>query len=108
MKNIFITIFLTILSIAGICQSVNNPIFTGGPGNGWASHNYLQPANNIFNGGSGNGWGRVYLPLTPVPVTLLYFLASQKNGQAVLLTWKTSREINSSYFEVQRSNDALV
>lgn len=39
------------------CAAQNNPIFSGGPGDGWASNNHLQQeANNIFTGGSGDGW----------------------------------------------------
>ncbi len=41
-------------SLLGSAQ--NNPIFTGGPGDGWATDGYQQEANNIFSGGAGDGW----------------------------------------------------
>lgn len=129
MKHIIITVLLAILSIAGMCQPSNNAIFTGGNGDGWsgnsyrqpanniynggngdgwANNSYRQPANNIYNGGSGDGWGSAYLPATSLPVSFLYFTASQKNERAIVLAWKSSREINSSYFEVQKSNDGIL
>lgn len=40
----------------------------------------------------------------PVPVTLSEFSGKYGNGQA-LLDWKTSQEINSSRFEIQKSTD---
>ncbi len=43
---------------------------------------------------------------TPLPVTFLYFNATEHNGKGVL-NWATSTELNSSYYEVQRSNDGL-
>ena len=42
----------------------------------------------------------------PVPVTLVDFYASEKSGKT-LLQWATVTEVNSSYFEVQRSNNGL-
>ncbi len=40
----------------------------------------------------------------PVPVTLSEFSGKYGNGQAIL-DWQTSQEINSSRFEIQKSND---
>lgn len=40
----------------------------------------------------------------PLPVTLIDFKAA-KQGEDVLLEWKTAMEINSDYFEVERSTD---
>jgi len=39
-----------------------------------------------------------------LPVTLTDFIATKK-GAEVLLTWRTSNELNSKYFEVERSTD---
>ena len=148
MKGISMITLLTALNIAGICQP-NNPIFTGGNGDGWANnsyrqpanniynggngdgwanniyrqpanniynggngdgwvkHNYLQPVNNIYNGGNGDGWSSAHITII-LPVSFLFFTASKKNERAVFITWRTSQEINSSYYEVQRSKDAIV
>lgn len=49
--------FAAVLAASFACAAQNNPIFAGGPGDGWASNNYLQaPDNNIFTGGAGDGW----------------------------------------------------
>ena len=45
-----------------------------------------------------------FIPL-PVQVTLTAFTAAEKTGKT-LLQWATVTEINSSHFEVERSNDA--
>lgn len=42
--------------------------------------------------------------MSPLPVELVYFDATLTNGQ-VALAWKTASEINSSYFDVLRSDD---
>ena len=41
----------------------------------------------------------------PLPVTLVSF-AAVREGQASMLRWSTSEEVNSDYFEVQHSTDA--
>ncbi|MFI5154982.1 MAG: hypothetical protein ACHQEM_02290, partial [Chitinophagales bacterium] len=43
----------------------------------------------------------------PLPVTLVKFDASLGNGNSVNVSWTTAEEINSSYFEVERSADAM-
>lgn len=50
---LLITLLLAALNSAA---QMNNPIFTGGPADGWGSNNYQQPENNIFTGGPGDGW----------------------------------------------------
>jgi len=42
-----------------------------------------------------------------LPLHLLTFEAA-KQGEQVLLQWQTSDEINTSHFEIERSNDAVV
>lgn len=84
-----------------------NDIFSGGDGDGWNSTSFLQSGNDIFNGGSGDGWSSTYLPTSPLPVTFIYFNASKQNETTAILNWKTSQEINTSHFEVERSNDAV-
>ena len=54
--------------------------------------------NNIFTLGSTDA---------PLPVELLSFTAEKFNEKTVILNWQTATEINSDYFQVQRSEDAL-
>jgi hypothetical protein len=90
----------------GFTQSVNN-IFGGGTGDGWDKTGFTQAGNNIFLGGNGDGWASAYRPLGPLPVTLLYFTAKKNTVSSALLNWKTSQEINSASFDVERSFDAI-
>ncbi len=92
-------------SAATFLQS-GNAIFDGGLGDGWNHTMFLQPANNIFSGGVGDGWSSTYRPMGTIPVNFLYFNASNQ-GSTSLLNWKTSQEINSAHFEVERSVDAV-
>lgn len=47
----------------------------------------------------------VSLPCTPLPVTLTSFDVIKENEMANI-SWSTTEEINSDYFEIQRSSDA--
>ena len=85
----------------------SNNIFIGGNGDGWANALKLAPTNNIFFGGRGDGWSSVYRPQGSLPVTMLYFTARKQTFTSALIEWKTSQEINSSSFDVERSNDAV-
>ncbi|MEO6687126.1 MAG: T9SS type A sorting domain-containing protein [Dyadobacter sp.] len=49
----------------------------------------------------------VSLPCTPLPVTLISFDVSRENETA-LISWSTTEEVNSDYFEVQHSIDAKI
>lgn len=82
-------------------------IFKGGDGDGWDSRNYIQSSIGIYKGGIGDGWASNYIPMSPIPVTFLYFNANKQSATSALLNWKTSQEINSSYFDVERSIDAV-
>ncbi len=84
-----------------------NDIFNGGEGDGWNFTNFGQPSTNIFNGGEGDGWSFTYLPMGPLPVSFTDFTASKWLEIASRLQWKTSQEINSARFEVERSEDAI-
>jgi len=46
------------------------------------------------------------LPYSPLPVTLLYFNTISTN-RSVLVKWATATEVNSDYFNIQRSVDGL-
>ena len=82
-----------------------NYIYAGGMGDGWSFNNFALPPNFIFIGGDGDGWANIIYPLGPLPVTLLSF-SGQQQGKTNLLKWKTSQELNTSYFELERSNNA--
>jgi len=84
-----------------------NAIFNGGNADGWSSTSFLQSGNNIFTGGLGDGWSSTYIPMGPIPVTFMYFNAYKQGQTTALLNWKTAQEINSAYFDVERSTDAL-
>ncbi len=87
-------------------QALNN-IFNGGNGDGWDKTAFTQPSNNIFFGGQGDGWANTYRPMGPLPITLEYFTARKNNTTSAMLNWKTLQEINTAFFEVERSNDAI-
>jgi Secretion system C-terminal sorting domain len=87
--------------------AVNN-IFSGGNGDGWDKTTFAQAGNNIFFGGLGDGWANTYRPMGPLPITLEYFTAKKNNTISSLLNWKTTQEINTAFFDVERSTDAIV
>lgn len=82
-----------------------NSIFTGGIGDGWHYNNFSLAPNSIFKGGVGDGWAKVIYPLGSLPLTLLSFTGEQQS-KTNLLKWVTSQEINTSYFELERSDNA--
>lgn len=43
---------------------------------------------------------------TPLPITLTDFSATKNGDRTATLTWKTSAEVNSDYFGIERSIDA--
>jgi len=45
---------------------------------------------------------------TVLPVTILAFSASYESANNVKVSWTTTNEINASYFEVERSTDAII
>ena len=105
-NNIFIGGIGDGWSSAGNAAPSNN-IFTGGIGDGWSNALNVSASNNIFLGGEGDGWSSVYRPQGPLPVTLLFFTARKQTATSALVEWKTSQEINSASFDVERSNDAV-
>ena len=82
-------------------------ITKGGQGDGWSLNNYVQNSLVIQKGGTGDGWASTYRPQGPLPITLISFNAQKLNATAAVLNWTTSQEFNSSYFDVERSNDAI-
>lgn len=70
---------------------------TGGTGSKWGD----------LNGNSANTIGPSSTLSTPLPVKLVNFSAVRE-GNTATLTWSTSEESNSDYFEVQRSGDSKV
>lgn len=60
-----------------------------------------NPGTIIDNSGSYTGCSN-----GPLPVTWLFFQGTT-NGNFVTLTWATATEKNASYFEIERSTDAI-
>lgn len=88
-------------------QTTDMTTFHGGDGDGWNFSNYAQSHNEfVYFGGQGDGWANTYSPVGPLPVSLLSFIAEKKSNE-VLLTWETSMEMNSAYYVVEKSRDAI-
>lgn len=79
----------------------------GGAGDGYADSGYIQASTNFWKGGGGDGWASTYIPYTLLPVSMLSFDAEKYNTRFSRLSWKTGTEINTAYFEVERSADAI-
>lgn len=88
-------------------NSASNTIFIGGIGDGWNIASNASVANNIFIGGIGDGWGSQYRPMKPLPVNILFFNVRKQSKNSSLLSWKTTQELNSSHYDVERSTDAV-
>ncbi len=74
--------------------------------NYWGSNDAAVVESHIFHKPDNAALGFVnYLPLyTPLPIKLLSFSAVRA-GQNVVLNWVTTSETNSSYFEIERSEN---
>jgi hypothetical protein len=83
-------------------------IYLGGNGDG-VTLAILNAANlgmNIYRGGAGDGFAMAFKANVVLPVSLLSFKAEWKNEDA-LLTWVTANELNTAFFEVERSTDGI-
>jgi hypothetical protein len=88
-------------------QSSTDAVYFGGNGDGFNLSSYSQSSTTIlYNGGVGDGWANTYSVIGPLPVTLLSFDVTKKEHSA-LLNWETSSEINSSFYSIEKSNDAV-
>ncbi len=64
-----------------------------------------NPAGKTYTlGATPANFGWEFVSSIPLPVTLTDFKV-QRSGVSNTLTWKTSQELNSNYFSIQRSND---
>lgn len=54
MKKYYLGAWLLLNAV--LLNAQNNPIFTGGNGDGWNRTAFATAGNNIFTGGSGDGW----------------------------------------------------
>ena len=76
---------------------------------GTFSGNALFNYSAFDNGGNLSNTATYVIPVIPpvvLPVTILSFDGKLSGGQTIL-SWVTSQELNSNYFEVQRSTDAI-
>ncbi len=62
------------------------------------------PAVNVNPGPDGIN---EFVSTSPLPVTLIRFAALLNSNKTVTLSWATSQEVNSDYFEVERSSDQV-
>jgi hypothetical protein len=85
------------------------------PGAGGGMSNYIEICGiNVWTASMGTLLGPACLPITSVfctsmavlPIKFLNFYGELKNGYTEL-TWITGSELNSDYFEVERSEDAV-
>jgi hypothetical protein len=79
---------------------------TGAPAS-IGSGEHIRSYSTTATSSSANGafFSKSTLPLTPLPISLLDFVASKRNENQALLTWSTSSEYNSSHFEVETSTN---
>ncbi len=50
-------------------------------------------------------FGLIFTGSTPLPVVLVQFLATRNDDGSVRISWSTSQEENSNYYDVERSSD---
>lgn len=48
-----------------------------------------------------------FMPASTLPITLLSFDATLQGNSAVQLDWTTATQLNTDYFEIERSSDAI-
>ena len=63
-------------------------------------------AKGVLESGREDRYHYILCPSAVLPVTLLSFTGQQQNKDA-LLQWQTSNEINTAYFNLQRSTDGV-
>ena len=64
----------------------------------------------VYHGALDDGYSGIVtacIPLTNLPIQLLFFTAKLTKEKQVLCEWETATEINNNYFTVWRSVDAL-
>ncbi|MBA3664399.1 MAG: T9SS type A sorting domain-containing protein [Bacteroidetes bacterium] len=92
-------------------------IMSGGsiqPGTGGGNANYIQICGTTYwNAGMGTLSGPQCVPSTlpncsaALPVELISFTASECYTNKICLTWITATEKNNSYFDIERSSNAI-
>jgi hypothetical protein len=88
----------------GINLYNNSPDAIMAQGNYWGSNDPSAIEASIFHQPDNASLGLVDYSTYVLPVELLSFTASV-TGNAVQLNWKTSTEINSNYFEIEKSDN---
>lgn len=82
-------------------------IFTGGNDDGEAkAATTANLGSNIYKGGADDGWAMAFISNTLLPVTIVTFEAAWQQSDA-LLRWQSAQEINTAYYEIERSFDAV-
>jgi Secretion system C-terminal sorting domain len=77
-----------------------NPPGTGSP-NTCGDGLVFGPATTVADG----AFGTIFIGSTTLPVQLVQFLATKNDDGSVKISWATSQEENSNYYDVERSTD---
>jgi hypothetical protein len=67
-------------------------------------HSRAYSATVTSSTANGAFFSKSTLPLTPLPILLLDFVAFKAKETSAMLTWETSSEVNSAFFEVETSS----
>jgi hypothetical protein len=78
----------------------------GGNGDGWHFEHNVPYISDIYKGGIGDGWSSTYTAVLPLPISFLKFDAV-KAGLTSRLNWEMAKDDDVSYFDVERSTDAV-
>jgi parallel beta-helix repeat protein len=101
---------VTSLSDLGLAVDATGRLFVSDPGTiaspKLRSGNYSVSITTIdANGGVTTQTVAFVVPSSPLPVVLTAFTATAVQNRDALLSWTTASEINSAYFDVERSFD---
>lgn len=78
---------------------------TSGSVSGSVIHNRDYTSTATSSSSSSAFFSKSTLELTPLPITLLDFDANKHGQSQSLISWTTTFELNSSYFEIETSTD---
>lgn len=102
---------ITVDQLNNLGMALYNPIDVGSSTDDFFQTNAAgaflvsNPAGGIYTlGATRADFGWEFVSSIPLPVTLTDFKV-QRSGISNTLSWKTSQELNSNYFSIQRSND---
>lgn len=105
---------------AGVWNNDITSMISGDQGTNWQAMTVDlsswtgQAVRLRIRGISGNGYQSdvaiddiKFTPITPLPVSLMYFEPTLENNSRVRLAWETAAEMNSDHFVIQRSANGV-